>query len=442
MHGQRIAVVGGGVAGLGAAWLLSQHHEVTLIEANDYVGGHTNTVEVPGPDGEPMPVDTGFIVYNEPNYPLLSGLFQHLGVVTRASDMSFGFSSGDPDLEYAGDNLATLFGQRRNLVRPAFLGMVRDILRFNRAARTALTEGLDPRLSLEDFLQRQRLGEALRHHYLLPMAAAIWSCPQQQMLEFPAAALLRFFHQHGLIQLTGRPQWRTVCGGGRAYVRRMLPALARAATGTPVRRVSRDGDGVRLLGDDGELGRFDAVVLAAHADQTLDMLEHPTSLERTLLGAFRYQPNEAWLHTDPGAMPRRRRVWSSWNHMSTRAGDGSRPVSVTYWMNRLQSLPGETPYLVSLNPTVPPRPERTLRRVVYQHPVFDGDGLRAQALLPRIQGRDRLWFCGSYFGYGFHEDALRSGAEVARALGAALPWRAAQADGGGEPRGELAPEGA
>ncbi len=420
MTDTRIAVVGGGIAGLSAAWLLSRRYQVTLFEANDYVGGHTNTVDVPGPDRQPMPVDTGFIVYNERNYPHLCRLFRHLDVRTQASDMSFAFSDPSIDLEWAGDSLNTLFAQRRNLLRPAFWRMGRDILRFNAMGKRFVREPSDESLSLGEFLQRTGVGRELRRNYLLPMAAAIWSCPQQELLDFPAHRFLQFFDNHGLMDLADRPAWRTVSGGGRSYVRRMLPELSGGhVTACPVRRVQRTADGIRLHGEDGELGLFDQVVIASHADQALAMIDRPTFWEGTLLSSMRYQTNAAYLHTDRRLMPRRQAVWSSWNYLANAA---DAPPAVTYWMNRLQRLRGDQDYFVTLNPERPPAEELTLRRFAYDHPVFDRLAMRAQGLLSRIQGRDRLWFCGSYFGYGFHEDALRSSVAVTERMGVPVPW--------------------
>ncbi|MCH8504510.1 MAG: NAD(P)-binding protein [Ectothiorhodospiraceae bacterium] len=420
MTDKRVAVVGGGVAGRSAAWLLSRRYRVTLFEANDYVGGHTNTVEVPGPDEQPMPVDTGFIVYNERNYPLLTSLFRYLGVRTQASDMSFAFSDRTADLEWAGDNLNSLFAQRRNLLRPAFWRMGRDILRFNTLGKRFVREIADETLTLGEFLDRCRAGVELRRNYLLPMAAAIWSCPQQELLEFPAQRFLKFFDNHGLMDLADRPAWRTVSGGGRSYVRRMLPELSGGhRIGLRVERVIRTPEGVRLEAGGECLGQFDEVVIATHADQALRLIDRPSFWEGTLLSGMRYQTNIAYLHTDPRLMPQRRSVWSSWNYL---ANPDDAPPAVSYWMNRLQGLPGNRQYFVTLNPETPPDPTTVLRRFAYDHPVFDHAAMRAQLLLPQIQGKDRLWFCGSYFGYGFHEDALRSSVELTAQLGVQAPW--------------------
>jgi len=417
-------VVGGGIAGLGAAWLLRRHYQVQLFERNDYVGGHTNTRLV-HETGQVLPVDTGFIVFNEANYPLLTGLFRHLGVASRASDMSFGVSLANSGLEYGGSSLATLFAQRRNLLRPAFLGMLRDILRFSQDCRWLLRQEASE-MPLAEFLQQRGYGEAFRNHYLLPMAAAIWSCPLDTMMRFPAISLARFFDNHGLLDVSNRPQWRTLIGGSRSYVDRMLQDLGTAVhTNASVTSVVRSPRGVTLRSGDGARHEFDAVILAGHADETLAMLAAPTPLERRVLGAFHYQPNEAVLHTDTALMPRSRKVWSSWNYLADDdRSNGTRAVSVTYWMNRLQGLQGKRDYFVSLNPLRPPSPDSVIYRTQYQHPVFDLAALRAQVDLQQLQGRQRTFYCGSYTGYGFHEDGFRSAVQVAEMLGVALPWSA------------------
>lgn len=425
MNGKRIAIIGGGISGLGAAWLLSRDHHVTLFEHNGYFGGHTHTQDIPGPQG-PVPVDTGFIVYNEPNYPLLTSLFQHLDVATHGSDMSFAFRSADGRLEWAGDRLDKLFAQRRNIISPSFLRMVRDIVRFNRRAHSYLAQPSEDDQTLAQFLDGMRASRELREQYLLPMAAAIWSCPQADMLRFPAQRFLQFFRNHGLIDLANRPQWRTVTGGGREYVRRLVPAISGGChTDTPVRRILRRDDGVEVHSDRELLGRFDEVVLATHADQALAMIDSPSDDEGALLSAFGYQENIAWLHSDDSVMPRLRRIWASWNYQGGHTGG---PASVSYWMNRLQQLPTDENVFVTLNPETAPDPDRTYARMVYDHPVFDERAVSAQRTMERIQGRDRLWFCGSYLGYGFHEDGLRSAVNVAAAFNIAPPWTTAADD--------------
>ncbi len=416
---QQIAVIGSGVAGLASAWLLSKQHRVTLIERNDYIGGHTHTIDVPEQD-RTIPVDTGFIVYNERNYPLLVRMFEHFKTPTRAGDMSFAASIGPGELEYAGDNLDTLFAQRKNLLNPAFLGMLKDIVRFNRRCKTLLASNGFAEQSLGEFLERERLGAAFRDYYLLPMAAAIWSCPARTMMEFPAESLARFFANHGLISLVERPEWRTVVGGSQTYARTLIAAIGEdnilcdGAT-----QVRRRADGVEVQLQSGQMRRFDAVVLACHADEALALLEQPTADEAQWLAPFRYQPNTTYLHTDARLMPKLRKVWSAWNYLSRARDDGSSAVSVTYWMNRLQGLESAKDYLVSLNPLTPPAADQVIAEMVYHHPVFDQAAMNAQPHLERLQGQDRLWYCGSYFGYGFHEDALRSAVNMVAKMGVA-----------------------
>ena len=422
MERSRIAVVGAGVAGLGAAWLLSRRHEVTVFERNAYLGGHSNTVEVAS-GGARLGVDTGFVVFNERNYPHLTRFFAHTGVDTQPTDMSFAASIDDGRVEYAGSDLNALFAQRGNLVSPAYWGMLRDILRFNRDAKRSLRSGDADDLSLGAYLARGGYGARLADHYLLPMAAAIWSCPTATMRDFPAVSFFRFFQNHGLLDLFDRPQWRTVTGGSRRYVARIAADLAeRTRVALPAVSVRRSADGVVVHAADGTVERFDAVVLACHADEALRLIEHPRPAEQSILSRFGYQENRTILHTDAGLMPRERRVWSSWNYLAATGAAGTEHVSVSYWMNRLQRLSGAQQFFVSLNPLREPRPEAVLAEMTYHHPVFDADAVRAQRLLPQLQGRDRLWFCGSYCGYGFHEDALASAVAVARQLGAETPW--------------------
>ncbi len=421
----RIAVVGAGIAGLSTAWLLSRHARVTLFEAGDYLGGHTHTIDV-RVDGVSHPVDTGFLVFNRRTYPNLCALFECLGVEAVESEMSFAVSLAHPDLEWAGSDLGTLFAQRRNLLRPAFLGMVRDILRFNRETTRMAQRGSVPACTLGEHLARAGYGAAFRDWYLLPMAAAIWSCPTRTMLDYPLATFVRFCHNHGLLQILDRPQWLTVRGGGRRYVERLAAALDDVRVATPVGAVVRDHDGVRVWAG-GEAERFDEVVFACHSDQTLALLGADASAEeRRILGAVRYQDNVAVVHTDPALLPARRRLWSAWNYLGGEAGadeEGARPVSVSYLINRLQPLPFSTPVVVSLNPFRAPAPDKVLRTVHYAHPVFDRGAIEAQAALPAIQGRRRTWFAGAWTGYGFHEDGLNSAIAVAERLGAVLPWR-------------------
>jgi len=422
---QRIAVVGSGIAGTSIAWMLRKQYAMTLFERNDYFGGHTHTVVV-DENGSSVPVDTGFIVYNEPNYPHLTGLFNVLEIATRNTQMSFAASVGEPPIEYAGSDLDTLFAQRRNLIKPGFLGMVWDILRFNRLCKEKLATADFGDLTIGDLLRHERLGERFRDHYLLPMAAAIWSCPPGTMLGFPASSFARFFENHGLLDLKDRPQWKTVRGGSHTYLNRMLEDLRPGVRcGDPVTTVTRTVGGAEVALASGERLGFDQVVLACHADEALALLGDPLPAERQILSQFRYQPNRALLHTDEGLMPRSLRVWSSWNYLASQRDDQVDAVSVTYWMNRLQGLKSAKDYFVSLNPLHEPRPESLVAEMTYHHPVFDTDTTAAQNRLPAIQGRDRIWYTGSYFGYGFHEDALRASVELAERFGVRAPWLSA-----------------
>jgi predicted NAD/FAD-binding protein len=420
----RIAIVGTGISGLACAWLLDRRHDVVVYEEADRLGGHTHTLGVPW-QGTEMPVDTGFIVYNERNYPNLARLFAHLGVATRPSDMSFGVSIDGGRLEYAGSSLRTLFAQKRNLLRPGFHRMWCDILRFNGDATRYLAAG-SGRATLGEFLDQRRYGAGFCRHYLLPMAAAIWSATVQGMRAFPAQSLLRFFANHGLLQIYDRPQWRTVAGGARTYVDRLGAGFARhLKLSCPVVAIERQGHGIMVVDGLGGRQTFDQVVLACHADQALALIPAPTAAERAILGAFRYQGNRAVLHQDPALMPQRRSVWSSWNylarhHDATLAGGGG--VSVTYWLNHLQGLDPDCLLLESLNPLTEPAPETVLAELAFRHPQYDAEAVAAQARRGEIQGQGGLWFAGAYWGYGFHEDGLRSGLDVAAALGTRPPW--------------------
>lgn len=418
---QRIAVVGSGVSGLGAAWALSRRYDVTVFEAASRPGGHANTVEVDTP-GRVLPVDTGFIVYNERNYPHLVRLFDALGVATEPSTMSFAASMDGGRMEYAG-SLAGLFAQPANALKPRYWRMIADILRFFRDAPNVLQDPDGDRETLGDYVARAGYGRGFMEDHILPMAAAIWSCPTVQVREFPARSFLRFFHNHGLLLLKDRPQWRTVSGGSREYVRRIAAQFGeRLRLDTPVTGLRRDATGVWLATAGAPAQRFDGVVLATHADQALKILgDDADAAERSVLGSFRYAANEAVLHGDEALMPRRRKVWSSWNYIAGPGQSESRDVSVTYWMNRLQNIEGPDLF-VSLNPLRAPDPSRVHARFTYDHPIFDGAAIRSQQRLPGIQGAHRTWYCGSYCGYGFHEDGLEAGFAVAEALGAPVPW--------------------
>jgi len=418
----RIAIIGAGISGLGCAWQLHGRHEITLFEAQDRLGGHSHTVDVPGRDG-PLAVDTGFIVYNEPNYPNLVRLFAALGVPTHASDMSFGVSIDGGRFEYSGRSPRGLLAQTGNLASPTFQRLLVDILRFNRDGRRFLAGPAAPDLTLGAFLAEGRYGETFRRGYLLPMGAAIWSASLDGIAAFPAAAFLRFFANHGLLTVNGQPAWRTVTGGSRVYVERLAAPFAhRIRAGVPVAAVRRCGEGVEVVDAHGRRERFDHAVLACHADQALALIERATPAERSVLGAFTYQTNRAVLHRDPGLMPKRRAAWSAWNYLAASTGGEGERVSVTYWMNRLQGLDPECPVFVSLNPLREPATESIAGAFRYDHPQYTRATLEAQARKGEIQGRDRLWFCGAHWGWGFHEDGLASGLEVAAALGCPPSW--------------------
>ncbi len=420
---RRVAVIGSGIAGLSAAWALTQHAQVTLFEANDYFGGHTNTVDVEL-EGRRFGVDTGFLVFNERTYPLLIQMFEQLDVTVAASDMSFSVQSPGQGLEWSGSNLNSVFAQRRNLLRPDFWRMLADLRRFNSLCTALAASGQEAALQqpIGDFLDQQRFSRAFRDWYLLPMVACIWSCPTAQMLSFPISTLIRFCHNHGLLQVTDRPQWFTVRGGARHYVHKLLAQLTDARLSTPVSGVTRlAGGGVMVHTRKGS-ERFDEVVMAGHSDQSLRLLEQPSTLERQVLGAIGYHRNRALLHLDKTMLPQRPRAWAAWNyeHGSSKAGRQGEPepsaVCLHYLLNRLQPLPCKQPVLVSLNPVREPDERLKLAEFDYAHPVFDAAAVAAQARIPLLQGQGHVWFCGAWTRYGFHEDGLLSGLKVAKQL--------------------------
>ncbi|MCB1498805.1 MAG: FAD-dependent oxidoreductase [Bauldia sp.] len=423
MHGvippirHRIAIVGTGISGMSAAWLLSQRHDITVYEQADRIGGHSNTVLLRGGTNA-VAVDTGFIVYNERTYPNLTALFAHLDVPTTPSDMSFSVSLDDGAFEYAGGcGLNGLIAQKRNIARPRYWSLLGDLVRFYRSAAQDLPELDATTVSLRDYLHVRGYGSAFRDDHLLPMAAAIWSAPTETILDFPAASFIRFFDNHGLLEFRDRPQWRTVVGGSRVYAERLTaPYRDRIRLGAAVSEIVRECGQVRVRDSSGHTETFDHVVVATHANQALRMLADPSDEERDLLGAFRYSRNLAVLHADPVLMPKRRAAWAAWNHL----GRGQQ-ASVTYWMNRLQPLPDTTPLFVTLNPTVTPRD--LFCSETYEHPILDAAAAGAQRHLWSLQGRLNTWFCGAHFGAGFHEDALQAGLAVAEALGGGRrPW--------------------
>jgi predicted NAD/FAD-binding protein len=421
----KVAVIGAGISGLGCAYELTREDaapvEVTLFEAATRLGGHTHTVDVTL-DGVTYPVDTGFLVFNERTYPNLIRLLAELEVPTAKSDMSFGASVpvtgvfGTRRLEWSGTDLNSVFAQRRNLVSPRFLAMLADILRFNRhATRIAHGAGETSAMALGEFLDRFRYGEPFRRWYLLPMAAAIWSCPMEAMLDYPVSTFIRFCHNHGLLQVNNRPQWYTVRGGARQYVHKIVARVPDVRGGEPVLDVRRnEGTGKVVVATASRSEGFDHVVLACHSEQSLAVLSDADNAERRVLAGVRYQPNRAVVHTDARLMPRSRAVWSSWNYISD--GGAEPNVSVTYLLNRLQPLPFRSDLFVSLNPLLEPAPDKLLAQIDYSHPIFDARATDAQKRLPDLQGRRGVWFAGAWTGYGFHEDGLKSGLAVAEAI--------------------------
>ena len=426
---KRVAVVGSGISGLAVAHGLEAEAQVTLFEAGDYFGGHTHTVDVTL-QGVTHGVDTGFLVFNERTYPHLIQLFADLGVETAASDMSFSVQvpspSGGNSLEWSGNNLNAVFAQRSNLLRPAFWRMLKDIVRFNRLATDIAEAGREAELAepIGDFLQRNRFSTAFRDWYFLPMIGSIWSCPTDQMLQFPIATMIRFCHNHGLIQVANRPQWHTVRGGAKHYVHRLLQGISDARLRTPVLGVKRLSSGQVAVATGAGTELFDDVVLACHSDQSLALLDDARAQERSVLGAIRYHPNRAVLHADTAVLPQRRRAWAAWNY--ARAADLGREQSAVclhYLINKLQPLPWQQAVLVSLNPDPArmPDPRQVIGSYDYSHPVFDRAAVAAQQQLPLIQGNAGIWFCGAWTRYGFHEDGLMSAQAVLQSLRDA--WR-------------------
>ncbi len=422
---QKIAVIGTGISGLSAAWLLHQSADVTVYEKSHRIGGHTHTVEVDQDQGS-TPVDMGFIVYNEQTYPNLTALFNHLSVDTQTTDMSLAVSLDGGRLEYAGGYLGQLFAQKRNLLRPRFWSMLRDLVRFYHNAPGDLEELSSNGMTLGAYLDANGYGTAFRDDHLLPMAAAIWSMPTADVLDYPAYAFIRFHDNHGLLKLTDRPLWRTVTGGSRSYVDKLIePFSDRIRIGVGILSVERRPEGVIVRTSNADCERYDQVVLATHADQALALLAEPTPRERKVLGAFRYNSNDAILHSDDRLMPKRRRAWASWNYLSGKnQQNASTGLTVTYWMNNLQALPNSLPLFVTLNPHREIDSAKVYSRQRFEHPIVDTAATQAHQQLWSLQGGGGVWYCGAYFGAGFHEDGLQAGLAVAEAIsGRKRPWQ-------------------
>lgn len=421
MTASTIAVIGSGISGLSAAWLLAKTHQVTLFEKQDRLGGHSNTVLAPTPQG-PVPVDTGFIVYNESNYPNLTAFFDHFGVETARSYMSFAVSVGEGQMEYSGEYLWGLFGQRRNIIRPRHWQLVADIMRFFRDAQQQVALCPDD-LTIAQFLNRFGYSQAFIEDHILPISAAIWSTPSRGMLDFPARTFIEFFANHNLLQVTGRPVWRTVKSGSRQYIDKLVgDSPMETVLNAGIASVRRHAQGVEIYFEDGSHRHFDQVIFATHADQTLALLADPTEAEHRVLSAFRYTRNRAVLHSDTSFMPQRRHLWSAWNYL--RGSGGEQGLSLTYWMNKLQPLQTKKNLFVTLNPHRPIAPETVMYAVDYEHPLFDANAIAVQPQIHQIQGVNKSWFAGAWMGYGFHEDGIQSGLEVAERIGPLQrPWQ-------------------
>jgi uncharacterized protein len=409
-----IAIIGSGIAGLGCVHFLKNRYALTVYEKSDYIGGHTNTIDIDEESGT-VPVDTGFMTYNEVTYPNLTRLFRELGVASRASSMSFSVQHLPADMEFSGSSLNHLFGQRRNLLRLQFWRMLLQINRFNTEATAAVRGGQDYSLSLGEFVRERRYGEQFLNYYLLPMSCAVWSMPPDRMLQFPAMTLLRFFYNHGFLGLHTQHPWLTVTGGAKRYVEQIVaPVRDRIHLQRGAVRVCRNaGGGASVTDESGATERFDHVILACHADQALRMLESPMDAERASLQEFKYQPNTALVHTDSAVMPRTALCWSAWNYRV----DARTQPSTIYWVNRLQGVGSRTNYFISINGEHMVQPQHILRRIEYEHPLFSDGAVRAQVELPRLnEQRNGIYYCGSYFRYGFHEDAFSSALALSRLL--------------------------
>ena len=413
----KIAIIGTGISGLGAAYLLAPNHDITLYEKNAYIGGHSRTIDVPT-GNKKTPVDTGFIVFNNWNYPNLLGLFKELDVPYQNSDMSFGVSIDNAWLEYGSDGM---FAQKKNLLRPQYYAMLADIIRFNRRALSIIEE--DKNITLGQCLDKLKMGDWFRRYYLLAMGAAIWSCPIDTIMKFPAATFLQFFKNHGLLNIINRPQWYTVTGGSREYIKRLTANLKdKIKLNCGAKQVAHQDGKIIVTDESGEHKKFDRVVFACHADEALAMIKNPSKDVHSIIGAFDYQDNHIITHSDISFMPQNRKCWASWVYLSQGREDKKDAVSLSYWMNNLQDLDHNYPLIVTLNPARKPASDKILDSHTFSHPIFDQKAVTAQAQIPTIQGKDNMWFCGAYQRYGFHEDGLLSAVNVAKSMGEAIPW--------------------
>lgn len=413
----KIAIIGSGISGLGAAYLLAPHYDITVFEKNDYNGGHSRTIDVPTGNTQ-SPVDTGFIVFNNWNYPNLMGLFKALNVPYQKSAMSFGVSISNHWLEYGSDGM---FAQKRNFLRPAYWKMLADIVRFNKQSLAYLEKDAD--ISLGQCLDELNMGDWFRRYYLLAMGAAIWSCSVDTIMQFPAKTFLQFFKNHGLLSIKNRPQWYTVTGGSREYVSRLTDSFAdKIKTNCGVTSVESK-DGIHSVTDTkGHSEDFDQVIFACHADEALAMMDKPSADINEIIGAFDYQDNEIVVHSDTSFMPSEKKCWASWVYLSEGKKDTKQTVSLSYWMNNLQGLDDKHPVIVTLNPGRRPQEDLILDEHTFAHPIFDLKAIKAQEKITSIQGQNGIWFCGAYQRYGFHEDGLLSAVNVAKAMGVSTPW--------------------
>lgn len=424
---ERVAVIGSGISGASAAWCLHQTHDVTLFEAENRPGGHTCTVDVDY-DGTHIPVDVGFIVMNERNYPNMVAMLDHLDVKRETTNMSFAMSLDNGAREWCGQSLSSVFAQKRNLVSPGFLWMLREVLRFNRISIADRDSGYTDRKTIGAYLGARKFSQRFRDDYLIPMAASIWSTPAIKMMEFPARSFIQFFENHRLLEIAP-PIWETISGGSRTYLEKLLAPLGdRLRLGTAVARIERPDDGGVIIHDrHGDVHHFDHVIIAAHSDQALAMLGDANGMEKAILGDIGYKPNRVVLHRDARFMPQRQPAWAAWNAIRRSGPDDGREISLTYWMNRLQNIDSRFPLFVTLNPAFEPDPALTFGEWSFDHPQFDSAAFDAQTRLPQIQGQRSTWFAGAWTGFGFHEDGLKSGLAAARALGAIVPWETASA---------------